>query len=87
MTKRAERSRCTRRTSTTPISCEHSITHRVVRTENDSRLTVLADRFKGKRLNAPNDVVVKSDDSIWFTDPLCHSLYVLYVEAHGAVQG
>lgn len=52
------------------ISCEHSITRRVVRTEGDGRLTVLADRFEGKRLNAPNDVVVKSDDSIWFTDPL-----------------
>jgi sugar lactone lactonase YvrE len=31
---------------------------------------VLADKFEGKRLNAPNDIVVKSDDSIWFTDPL-----------------
>lgn len=52
------------------VSCEHSVTRRVVRTEKDGSLTVLADRFEGKRLNAPNDVVVKSDDSIWFTDPL-----------------
>lgn len=52
------------------VTCEHSVTRRVVRTEKDGSLTVLADRFEGKRLNAPNDVVVKSDDSIWFTDPL-----------------
>jgi gluconolactonase len=50
------------------ISCEHR-TRRVVRTEYDGEITVLADRFEGKRLNSPNDVVVKSDDSIWFTDP------------------
>lgn len=52
------------------VTCEHSVTRRVVRTEKDGRMTVLADRFEGKRLNAPNDVVVKSDDSVWFTDPL-----------------
>ena len=52
------------------VSCEHSVTRRVVRTERDGRITVLADRFEGRRLNAPNDVVVKSDDSVWFTDPL-----------------
>jgi len=52
------------------ITCEHSVTRRVVRTERDGSTTVLADRYQGKRLNAPNDVVVKSDDSIWFTDPL-----------------
>ena len=52
------------------ISCEHSITRRVVRTESNGRQTVLADSFEGKRLNAPNDIVVKSDDSLWFTDPL-----------------
>lgn len=52
------------------VTCEHSVTRRVTRTERDGRITVLADRFEGKRLNAPNDVVVKSDDSIWFTDPL-----------------
>jgi gluconolactonase len=52
------------------VTCEHSVTRRIVRTEADGRLTVLADRFEGKRFNAPNDVVVKSDESIWFTDPL-----------------
>lgn len=51
------------------ISCEHSVTRRVTRTEKNGRIVVLADRFEGKRLNAPNDVVVRSDDSIWFTDP------------------
>jgi gluconolactonase len=50
------------------ITCEH-LTRRVTRTEYDGSITVIADRFDGKRLNAPNDVVVKSDDSIWFTDP------------------
>jgi gluconolactonase len=52
------------------VTCEHSITRRVTRTERDGKLTVLADSFEGKRLNAPNDIVVKSDDTIWFTDPL-----------------
>jgi gluconolactonase len=52
------------------ITCEHSVTRRIVRTEKDGRITVLADKFNGKRLNAPNDIVVKSDDTIWFTDPL-----------------
>ena len=52
------------------VTCEHSVTRRVTRTEKDGSITVLADSFEGKRLNAPNDVVVKSDDSIWFTDPL-----------------
>jgi len=52
------------------LTCEHSVTRRVVRTEKDGKITVLADRFEGKRLNAPNDIVVKSDDSVWFTDPL-----------------
>lgn len=52
------------------ITCEHSVTRRVTRTERDGKITVLADSFEGKRLNAPNDIVVKNDDSIWFTDPL-----------------
>ncbi len=52
------------------ITCEHSVTRRVTRTETNGKITVLADSFEGKRLNAPNDVVVKSDDSIWFTDPV-----------------
>ena len=42
---------------------------RVTRTEHDGRITVLADRWQGKRLNSPNDVVVHSDGGIWFTDP------------------
>lgn len=50
------------------ISCEH-LGRRVTRTEIDGTITVLADRYQGKRLNSPNDVVVKSDGSIWFTDP------------------
>jgi gluconolactonase len=50
------------------ITCEHG-TRRVTRTEHDGRISVLMDHFTGKRLNAPNDVVVHSDGSIWFTDP------------------
>jgi gluconolactonase len=50
------------------ITCEHE-TRRVTRTEWDGSITVIADRYQGKRLNAPNDVVVRSDDTIWFTDP------------------
>jgi gluconolactonase len=55
------------------VSCEH-LTRRVTRTEHDGSITVLADRFEGKPLNAPNDIVVKSDGSIWFTD---HSAGIL----------
>lgn len=50
------------------VSCEH-LARRVTRTEHDGSITVLADHFEGKRFNSPNDVVVKSDGSIWFTDP------------------
>jgi gluconolactonase len=50
------------------ISCEHG-TRRVTRTEHDGEITVIADSYNGKRLNSPNDVVVRSDGSIWFTDP------------------
>ena len=50
------------------ISCEHG-TRRVTRTEHDGSITVIADQFDGKPLNSPNDVVVKSDGSIWFSDP------------------
>lgn len=50
------------------VTCEHG-GRRVTRTEYDGRITVLAERFEGKRLSSPNDVVVKSDHSIWFTDP------------------
>ena len=50
------------------ISCEHG-TRRVSRTEYDGTITTIADRYDGKPLNSPNDVVCKSDGSIWFTDP------------------
>ncbi|HEX4327641.1 MAG TPA: SMP-30/gluconolactonase/LRE family protein [Burkholderiales bacterium] len=50
------------------ITCEHG-GRRVVRTEYDGTITVLADSWQGKPLNSPNDVVVKSDGSVWFTDP------------------
>lgn len=50
------------------VTCEHR-GRRVTRTEHDGRVTVLADRHDGKRFNSPNDAVVKSDGSIWFTDP------------------
>lgn len=50
------------------VSCEHG-GRRVTRTEHDGAITVLADRYQGKRFNSPNDVIVRSDDSVWFTDP------------------
>ena len=50
------------------LTCEHG-GRRVSRTEHDGRIVTLADRFEGKRLNSPNDIVCKSDGSIWFTDP------------------
>jgi gluconolactonase len=50
------------------VTCEHG-NRRVTRTEHDGAITVIADRYQGKRFNSPNDVVVKSDGSIWFTDP------------------
>lgn len=50
------------------ITCQHG-TRSVTRTEHNGDVTTLADRFDGKRLNAPNDVVVKSDGTVWFSDP------------------
>ncbi|MEZ5667467.1 MAG: SMP-30/gluconolactonase/LRE family protein [Alphaproteobacteria bacterium] len=50
------------------VSCEHG-GRRVSRTSKDGTYEVLVDRFEGRRLNSPNDVVVKSDGSVWFTDP------------------
>ena len=50
------------------VSCEH-LTRRITRTEYDGRVTTLADRIEGKRLNSPNDIVCASDGSLWFTDP------------------
>ena len=48
------------------ITCER---RQLTRTEPDGTITVLMDRFQGKRLNSPNDVVVHPDGHIWFTDP------------------
>lgn len=50
------------------VTCEQG-NRRVTRTEHDGSVTVLADRYQGNRLNSPYDVVVRSDGSIWFTDP------------------
>ena len=50
------------------VTAEHR-GRRISRTEHDGSITVLADRWEGKRFNSPNDVVVKSDGSVWFTDP------------------
>ena len=50
------------------ITATH-LTHCISRTEHDGQVTVLVDSYQGNRLNSPNDVVVKSDGSIWFTDP------------------
>ncbi len=50
------------------LTCEHDA-RRVTRTELDGRITVVMDNFNGKKLNAPNDIVVASDGAIWFTDP------------------
>lgn len=50
------------------LTCEHQ-TRRITRTEYDGTLTVLADRFDGKRLNSPNDIVCQRNGTIWFTDP------------------
>ncbi len=51
------------------ITCEHG-GRRITRTEYDGTITVLIDSYDGKRLNSPNDVIVKSDGSIWFSDPV-----------------
>ena len=51
------------------ITCEHS-GRRVTRTELDGSITIIADKYNGKKLNSPNDVAVASDGSIWFTDPI-----------------
>jgi len=50
------------------LSCQH-FGRNVIRTQADGRIKVLADRFEGKRFNSPNDIAVKSDGSLWFTDP------------------
>jgi gluconolactonase len=63
------------------LTCEHD-TRRVTRTEYDGSITVIADRFDGKPLNSPNDIVCKSDGAIWFTDPPFGILG--YYEGHAA---
>lgn len=50
------------------ITCQHA-GRNLVRTESDGKITVLADKFDGKRFNSPNDVAVRSDGTLWFTDP------------------
>ncbi len=62
------------------VTCEHR-GRRVTRTEHDGSITVLADNYNGKRLNSPNDAVVKSDGSIWFTDPP----YGILIDYEGAL--
>jgi gluconolactonase len=65
------------------VSCEHGA-RRVTRTEHDGTITVIADAYRGKRLNSPNDVVVRSDGTIWFTDP--HYGIMTDYEGHRAEQ-
>jgi sugar lactone lactonase YvrE len=50
------------------LSCQHA-GRNLIRTEPDGSITVLADQFEGKKFNSPNDLAIKSDGSIWFTDP------------------
>ncbi len=63
------------------VTCEHD-NRRVTRTEHDGSITVLAERYNAKPLNSPNDVVVKSDGTVWFTDPVFGILG--YYEGHRA---
>ena len=51
------------------VTCEGSLTRRITRTEHNGSVVTLAERFDGKRLNSPNDVVCQSNGAIWFTDP------------------
>ncbi|HBY99123.1 MAG TPA: gluconolactonase [Chloroflexi bacterium] len=60
-------------TETRLVACEHGA-RRVSRTEPDGTIITLADRYRGKRLNSPNDIVAKSDGSLYFTDPVAHHL-------------
>ncbi|MDR3493288.1 MAG: SMP-30/gluconolactonase/LRE family protein [Ancalomicrobiaceae bacterium] len=63
------------------VTCEHR-TRRVTRTEHDGSVTVVADGYGGRRLNSPNDVVVHSDGSVWFSDPV----YGIVTDYEGGVQ-
>jgi gluconolactonase len=66
------------------VSCEHT-GRRVVRTEHNGSITVIADRYNGKRLNSPNDVIVASNGSIWFTDPT-YGVRGWYEGLHGEIE-
>jgi gluconolactonase len=55
-------------------TCEQ-VGRRVTRTEHDGAITIIADRYDGKKLNAPNDIVVASNGSVWFTDPTYGLIY------------
>lgn len=63
------------------VTCEHTA-NRVSRTEADGRIVGLVDRYRGKRLNSPNDLAIRSDGSIWFTDPP----YGILTEREGKVR-
>jgi len=66
------------------VTCEHT-GRRVTRTERDGTITVIADKYNGKKLNSPNDVVVASDGSIWFTDPT-YGVRGWYESLHGEIE-
>jgi gluconolactonase len=66
------------------VTCEHS-GRRVTRTELDGTITVIADSYNGKKLNSPNDVVVASNGSIWFTDPT-YGVRGWYESLHGEIE-
>jgi gluconolactonase len=66
------------------VSCEHT-GRRIVRTEFNGTITVIADQYNGKKLNSPNDVVVASNGSIWFTDPT-YGVRGWYESLHGEIE-
>jgi len=66
------------------VTCEHT-GRRVTRTEHDGTITIIADSYGGKKLNSPNDVVVASDGSIWFTDPT-YGVRGWYESLHGEIE-
>ena len=66
------------------VTCEHT-GRRVTRTEHNGSITILADRYNGKKLNSPNDVVVASNGSVWFTDPT-YGVRGWYEGIHGEIE-
>jgi gluconolactonase len=66
------------------ITCEHT-GRRVTRTELDGTVTIIADKYNGKKLNSPNDAVVAADGSIWFTDPT-YGVRGWYESIHGEIE-